>query len=105
MTVELYEEVNNNLLSTRAADAALDNKTQNEIHMGSIRATQTAIDFYNEQVGSKQIFNEIEEINEEFREAVRKQGSYPFWYTLAGYYQDCFALLWKDKPDTNHNSQ
>lgn len=68
------------------------------INLGSIKATQAAIDFYKEQAKSKQIFDAIERENKEFRETIRVLNSYPDKYTGE---LDLPTSTWRDKYKEN----
>jgi hypothetical protein len=56
-------------------------QTSSSIDLGSIKATQAAINFYKQQARAKQIFDAIENENKEFGESIRVLKSYPNKYT------------------------
>ena len=69
-------------------------QTSPGIDLGSIKATQAAIDFYKEQARAKLTFDTNERENDEFWEAVENLTSYPDWYTGD---LDLPGSVWKDK--------
>jgi hypothetical protein len=95
MTVEVCDKVSIKLLATRKRTAALGSEPI------SLLPTTAAISYFAGQAKDRQIFDEQEKINTEFREAVRTFTSYPDWYTLPVYYLDCLEEIWNDRCKEN----
>jgi hypothetical protein len=94
MTTEIYDEV-------RYKDYESISSFFSKVDVSVVSPTKDAIEFYKEQARAKQIFDEIEKTNEEFKEAVRNFTSYPGWYTLSPYYLECLDSLWVERCKEN----
>lgn len=72
-----------------------------EVNQCDIRATESAVQYYVEQIREKIAFDARAKENKEFKQEVRTFSSYPNKYTLPKYYQDCLVSVWEDQCKKN----